>query len=239
MQSSREEAGHDENDSIEGQNKQQAHDYNAETMSSNGSDNGKGNGSGSGGGYSADCSSSDASSNGAAKRSPLVLENEMQQLFVGDGDSKTKSKENRGKKAKTRSSLPPWTASTLPGGDFPRVSKDGAMSEISTPSMAQWNGVRIHHPMDPRIDISTVGHIHTSSFSVFPVDVHKGENNNNSEPGQSHVSANHPPPSVDQYMTLMEVRHGLPQKVVAKEDLISFTSGRSTFFLCPWNSEPC
>ena len=215
MKASQEEVVYDENDSIEGRKTQQGQEDNTETMSSNGSDNGKGTGSGSGGGYSADCSSSDASSDDAAKRSPLVLENEMQQLRVGDIEMKTKSNENRSKKSKSksRSRLCPLNTSVLPGGDFPRVPKGEDKSGIANPSMPQWNGVRIHHPMDPRIDISTVGHIQTSSLSVFPVDVHNGENNNDHEVGQYQGSANHPPPSVDQYMALMEVSHRLLQKV--------------------------
>jgi hypothetical protein len=202
----------DENDSIEARQTQEGQEDIAESLSSNGSDNGKGNGSGSGGGYSADCSSSDASTNDAAKGSLAIPANEMQQLRVGEGETKPKSKEKHGKKSKSkgRSSLSKLSKLALDGGDNSRLPKRGAISSISTPALPQWNGVRIQHPMDPRIDLSTVGHIQTSSLSVFPAHIHNGDDHNNVEIGPSLTReidgpSNHAIPSIDQYMTLMEV----------------------------------
>jgi len=198
----------DDNDSIEAATIQQNQEDSAETLSSNGSDNEKGNGSGSGGGYSADCSSSsEASTEDALKRSESVPEAEMQHLRVSESEPKQKSKEKEGKKSKSKSRPPSSSLSTNAAdvGDFPGASKGGAKSMNPATSLPQWNGVRIQHPMDPRIDISTVGHVQTTSLSVFPVHVHKAGNHNEEESGQTFL-ANHPPPSVDQYMTLMEVR---------------------------------
>jgi hypothetical protein len=212
MKSSEEDG--DENDSIVDPKAQQGREDNAESLSSNGSDNGKGNGSGSGEGYSADCSSSDASTDDALKGSGTVPENEMEQLRLGGNETKTNSKDKDVKKSKNKdhSSLSSLNKSAQAGGDFPRTSKCGSISATNSPSLPQWNGVRIQHPMDPRIDISTVGHIQTSSLSVFPAHVHNGGNHNDDEVGESctrenETSPNQPAPSIDQYMTLMEVSH--------------------------------
>lgn len=54
--------------------------------------------------------------------------------------------------------------------------------------LPQWQGVRVSHPMDPRIDLSTVGHVPCSSVPLAlsaPQDV--------------------APPSLDNYLHLMEV----------------------------------
>jgi hypothetical protein len=156
--------------------KEQIADDNAEESSSTGSDGGKGAGSGSGDGYSTDYSSSDWSSLEAAMGN--APEKEMTLLNL-NGDT-SKEKATKAKATKAASSLP------------------------------QWNGVRIHRPMDPRIDLSTVGHIQTSSLSAFPSNVDIPTNQHAEQ--QAHEADNTgesfeplPPPSIDQYMKLMEV----------------------------------
>jgi hypothetical protein len=206
--------------------------------SSTGSDGGKGggSGSGSGGGYSADCSSSDASSLEAAKGS--IPDKGMARLSVdGDGNSAQESSakastSNKGPKSSaqkkqngsrrgndqtetcgtcgTSALKPEDLASECDSDSQWNLAVDAMHSESSLP---QWNGVRVFHPMDPRIDISTVGHIQESVLSAFPSPSDKADLPGNSEQedkesagdNPSESSEPPPPPSIDQYMKLMEV----------------------------------
>ena len=60
-------------------------------------------------------------------------------------------------------------------------------------TLPQWNGVRIQHPMDPRIDLSTVNRVQATD-APLTAELHRAPC---TMPG--------PPPSVDNYMHLMEV----------------------------------
>lgn len=216
----------------EGDTVMEKSDDNVES-SSTGSDGGKGGGSGSGGGYSADnstdCSSSDASSLEAAKGN--APDKEMTRLNLnGDStkDKPTKTKETKPNK-NLKSSTPKSQKTCRRSSEQAETSHSGSVNHEEssldsgtkwknlkdtveeTSSFPQWNGVRIHHPMDPRIDLSTVGHIQTSSLSAFPSNVDI-PTNQNAEPQTSHqadtpgeCSEPPPPPSIDQYMKLMEV----------------------------------
>lgn len=48
---------------------------------------------------------------------------------------------------------------------------DGESSQDPKACLPQWNGIRIQHPMDPRIDLSTVGYVQTSQLQNFPGNV--------------------------------------------------------------------
>ena len=176
-------------------------DDNAES-SATGSDGGKGTGSGSGGGYSADCSSSsDASSGGA------VPEDEMKSLKVigveYEENPKTRStksikKSSQGKHNVSRSESKQEAASN--GMDDSSTQFDGAFVVNTINTLPQWNGVRVQHPMDPRIDLSSVGHIQTSSLQLPYTD-----NLRSNEQSSTLESKQEATPSIDQYMSLMEV----------------------------------
>eukprot|EP00980_Cylindrotheca_fusiformis_P018080 scaffold5799_cov110-Cylindrotheca_fusiformis.AAC.7 len=210
-------------------------DGNVESMSSE-SDAGKAGGSGlSGEGYSADCSSSDTSSLEAAAKG-IIPNKEMQRMSVDDDKKKNSVDKTQSKPSK--SSIASATAS-----------QDGSDSSLSTSlidekprngherriapasegnfgaSAPQWNGIRINHPMDPRIDLSTVGHIQTSFLSSeFPTVIHNQiqQDINQKNPmhrSQQDIDRRNPmqgnsnggehtapaQPSLDQYMKLMEV----------------------------------
>ena len=212
---------------------QQKQDDNVES-SSTGSDGGKGGGSGSGGGYSADCSSSDGSSLEAAKGNSTSIQ--MSGLSLSDnvtGDKVNKSKEAKPGKAKVKPSKgvamkPPMVArraseqaeSSLSNSVGKQEHSHGSvatgessqMDRDERVSLPQWNGVRISHPMDPRIDLSIVNHVQTSSVPGFPtnVDVPAAHHPKLKPPpapeqNQATTTAAIPSPSIDQYMSLMEV----------------------------------
>ncbi len=175
--------------------------------SSTGSDGGKG--AGSGGGYSADYSSSDTSSDDV--REGTVPETEMKRLTVS-----TEKKEVKAKGVKREKKMPHGKRhdSTV---DLSQVSPEDLSESKAAPEgtelvlskdgiLPQWNGVRIHHPMDPRIDLSTVGHIQTSSLSAFPSDlIHAPMVDCKDDRIFSDFASNSATPSIDQYMSLLEV----------------------------------
>ena len=112
--------------------------------------------------------------------------------------SRKKSKANNNKKSKTKtgtSSLNSVAAgqegeSSLAGAStsaFAQVGYKPLHHQRGDPSI-QWNGVRITHPMDPRIDLSTVGYIHASHLPTF----HHGHASNIVAQHQHH----HHPPAV-------------------------------------------
>lgn len=76
--------------------------------------------------------------------------------------------------------------------DMADAKEDGAIT-------AQWNGVQVIHPMDPRIDISRVGYLHRSPVAPAPV-VNGGVQAQHNE-AQSQDDA----PSLENYVQLMEV----------------------------------
>lgn len=195
----------DNSDSIQAPTLQQQPDDAVES-SSLGSEGGKG--AGSGGGYSADCSSSDASTDEAAKL--RVPETEMKRLSVSSEMKEEKSKGTDSSKVKRNhvsnryGSRADSSIASLDRSRTSRTREDGRdVAHGLTTVLPQWNGVRIHHPMDPRIDISTVGHIQTSSLSAFPSTLmHTTFADDNEE---RDFTSNHVTPSIDQYMRLMEV----------------------------------
>ena len=201
-----------------------------ESSSSNGSDGGKGNGGG--GGYNADCSSSDSSSNNEAALPKKEATN--LNMSACEGDTQGEVSSNRNTSSSGIGNNP--TASLLPKVD--QSGKKGAShrDNISSPENAflfktrkrqhhgkvddvkqclpQWNGVKIQHPMDPRIDLSTVGFIGSSQLSLFPNNVNDAVTNQNLAPNQQRLSSysnvgniNEAPevPSVEQYTSLLEV----------------------------------
>lgn len=195
----------DNSDSIPVPTMQQNPDDAVES-SSLGSEGGKG--AGSGGGYSADCSSSDASTDDAAKLG--VAETEMKRLSVSSDRKEEKSKgtdSSKGKRNLLSNRYGNRADSSNGSHDRTRASKkreEGRDITVSqTTALPQWNGVRIHHPMDPRIDISTVGHIQTSSLSAFPNTLMQTAFADGK--AERDFTSNHVTPSIDQYMRLMEV----------------------------------
>lgn len=195
----------DNSDSTEPPTMQQNPDDAVES-SSLGSEGGKG--AGSGGGYSADCSSSDASTDEATKLG--VPETEMKRLSVSSDRKEEKSKGTDSSKTKRNVVSNRYgnrADSSTASPERTRRSKNREEGRGITmgqnTALPQWNGVRIHHPMDPRIDISTVGHIQTSSMSAFPSTLlHPAF----AEGKEEHdFTSNHVTPSIDQYMRLMEV----------------------------------
>ena len=129
--------------------------------------------------------------------------------------------------------------------DFPIVSQshndniiDSVVKEVSA-CLPQWNGIKMEHPMDPRIDLSTVGFTfggsnNTPFFSNNSITI----NNNNDTPNAGSIKSvegnqNAAPdkldtsngnniniPSVEQYTKLLEVRflaqsYGYEQNLLA------------------------
>jgi hypothetical protein len=229
-------------DMVDAAKKEQKTDDNSES-SSTGSGRGKGGTrSGSGGGYSVDYSSSDGSSlqSEAEAVKGNVPEKEMTCLSVrvhvrlsggGNKEKATNTKEPKSTKSSKSATPKPQKAGTSrrPSCDTSPIDQTETSHSIpdsdtkwenaevaskSTSALPQWSGVRISHPMDPRIDLSTVGHIQTSSISAFPSNVevdiparqHQPSEQATPEGENESESAERPPPSsIDQYMKLMEV----------------------------------
>ena len=109
-------------------------------------------------------------------------------------------------------------------------------------SLPQWNGVRIQHPMDPRIDLSTVGYIQTSSLSAYPrnVDIPTRQPTGQADGVENTVGSSEPSPtpSIDQYMNLMEVNTSRMQGHIQLESiscLIFSFLGCTAFLSCAWD----
>lgn len=119
--------------------------------------------------------------------------------------------------------------------------------------LPQWNGVRIQHPMDPRIDLSTVGFVNIPSFqqqnhpsgSGFASAASHLQQFAGSETGSS--SEQPTVPTVDQYMKLMEVslqEIGVTQSTLSFETLkmsqkclhctLFWYAVGSSFLSCAW-----
>ena len=123
---------------------------------------------------------------------------------------------------------------------FRSKNHDGATEE--TCSLPQWNGVRIQHPMDPRIDLSTVGYIQTSSLSAYPrnVDIPTRQPTGQADGVENTVGSSEPSPtpSIDQYMNLMEVNTSRMQGHIQLESiscLIFSFLGCTAFLSCAWD----
>jgi hypothetical protein len=215
----------DDTDMPDPAKKEQKADENVHVESCNanantGSDGGKGGGSGSGEGYSADySSSSDASSLGATK-----AEKQMHRLSLDGGGTNEKTttraqeaKPSKGLKqqgaqksqqsAQTESCYLPDCESSAygsdSGSDYDYESSADGSQYIPVVKQNSLLPVRILRPMDPRIDLSTVSHIHTSSVPAFPTNVDIPSRKSSEPPENSGVGP--PPPSIDQYIKLMEV----------------------------------
>jgi hypothetical protein len=183
---------------------------------STGSDGGKGVGgdSGSGGGYSTDYSSSEASSLEAAKGGAseeqvyrcgttkvkaarakvpkpskgLKGAQQQSQKAVRRGSDQTESSYSQSTKEQEHDYEYEYESSADASGSQEIVEQNT--------SLPQWNE-KIFHTIDPRIDLSTVSHVHISSVPAFP-------SGQSAEPPENSV-VGPPPPSIDQYIKLMEV----------------------------------
>lgn len=207
-----------------------------------GNSSGSGSGSGSGG-YNADCSSSETSSNNdAASRVPKIKSPDDSGPQIGNESGKEEDtvalKTNVASHNTTKDGIGLQDVSTTisrrqsSGGrgtsrsrnslrsektmdvlnDSHRQKDEKAVKELST-CLAQWNGIRIEHPMDPRIDLSTVGFKIGAAHHAPFVPNKNGDNNvptpnetimqtklyPSSATSESHI------PSVEQYTKLLEV----------------------------------
>lgn len=188
-----------------------------------------GKGSGSGGGYNADYSSSECSSDTSlqGKMSHMLVNKsawEKQQdgesigestehargsrlaLHVGQdlqqslGTSNVPNKRDRASPATTTDALlEALQKSFLGHGSLPPMEPSNTTPVIQRGSMPQLNGVRIQHPMDPRIDLTTVGHIPTGHDPGMPIQVAAVNGALNTMPAPGVV-----PPSMDHYMHMLE-----------------------------------
>ncbi|CAB9509086.1 expressed unknown protein [Seminavis robusta] len=108
-----------------------------------------------------------------------------------EGNKKDKPNKKDKKKRRRSSTAKAETATDNPANDG--ADSDSDMSDTLEDGMmplAQWNGVQVVHPMDPRIDISKVGYLHGSPV---PRSGHDGQ------PKQEEA------PSLEHYVQLMEV----------------------------------
>jgi hypothetical protein len=196
---------------------------------SSSSTNGKG--SGSGGGYNGDCSSSDASSSESSSKQKQVTpelsvsvqnmkRNEKRDEHNLRGQEKpihNRTQGNAGERRNDRETKDSWTPEDQQYSSWDLASATQVAIQISAlaaiieqnrmmtdetsrldGTLPQWNGIRISHPMDPRIDLRSVGHIPGSNVPVASSNMMNVEVNS-----LSHDTV--PPPTVDNYMNLMEV----------------------------------
>ena len=190
------------------------------------SSNGRGSGSGSGRGYNGDCSSDDASSSESSSKRKAApeLAVSVQSMDINERRDEQNEKaiqidEVAGNKVKK--SKEPWQVDDQQynGWDVAsatqvaiqinalaaiiaqnrRLAEEHAIPTGENATLPQWNGIRISHPMDPRIDLRNVGHIPGSNVPVA-----------SSDATNMHVNMlahqNVAPPTVDNYLNLMEVR---------------------------------
>lgn len=182
-------------------------------------------------GYSADCSSSDSSSESSSKKKvqpsidlPVdnmtldeknkIVESHTNCVSGGLKAHFQKKYLKRAKKAARKAQRiavdNEYDLESLCSSTFDAVhtaTEIGALEELmrqsrqmlDNPEMSlglplpQWNGIRISHPMDPRIDLSTVNRVQASNAPMTD-ELHRSQF---TMPG--------PPPSVDNYLNLMEV----------------------------------
>lgn len=164
-----------------------------------------GKGSGSGGGYTADCS--DLSSVDARKSSNdgcAEVEMIISELDVADKRIEntyfphtqtsteikpTKEKGHKSSKRSTRTAQESLDIEAIL--NFATRQVCGEKSEDECP-VVQVNGVRISHPMDPRIDISNVGHVLYASVPAL----HQSMDSSSAAQQEANL---------DSYLQLMEV----------------------------------
>lgn len=203
---------------------------------SSSSSNGRGSGSG---GYNADCSSSDASSDTSLKRKNDILNTSLDKSNEVQKNADTMA--NAGVLADDRTKPSTSEKRSSPQGcDAVSTTACGRMTNNVTSKMGaldalleqgrkmkeepllqdqmmilpQLNGVRISHPMDPRIDLSTVGHL---PGEEVPVATNGGQSQVLNLVLQPPPQVSQPPaPSIDNYLNLMEavrpyfMSHGMP-----------------------------
>lgn len=197
---------------------------NDSAASSNGRDSGSG--SGSGRGYNGDCSSDDASSSESSSKRKAApeLDASVQSMVINERHGQTNDEEIRNdkiearksKKAKDRLHVEDQQYNSWDVASATQVAvqisalaaiieQNRKLAEESAVPchnsiLPQWNGIRISHPMDPRIDLRTVGHIPGSNV---PVASNDGIHMHASVSAHQSVA----PPTVDNYLNLMEVRN--------------------------------
>ena len=167
-----------ENENVVNESKQEG-SKDTESSSSDGGGKENGSGSGSGGGYAADCSSSDTSTKDNDPSDQLKELNLMEQQGEDDSDGKPKAKpskkEGAGKKKGQHQHHRSHHRQRSSRSSVLQQAADGE-GESSAPleetATAQINGVRVSHPMDPRIDLSNVGHVRNSNIPREASGVH-------------------------------------------------------------------
>lgn len=218
-----------ESSSDDGKEQSRKDSENDSGSSSNG--RGSGSGSGSGRGYNGDCSSDDASSSESSSKRKAAPElavsvqsmdiNERRdarnentiQLDEVEGSKPKKSKDSWQVEDQQYNSWDVASATQVAIqinalaaiiAQNRRLAEEHAIPTGENVTLPQWNGIRISHPMDPRIDLRTVGHIPGSNVPVASCDA-----------TNMHVNMlaheNVAPPTVDNYLNLMEVRQHLGQ----------------------------
>lgn len=183
-------------------------------------------------GYSADCSSSDSSSEASStKKQQPSVDLSVDNMTLDEGKERVNNHPNcvseglkahfqkkqlqrarRAARVAQRSAAEiEYDLESLCSSTYDAVhtaAEIGALEELmrqsrkllDTPEMTlglplpQWKGIRISHPMDPRIDLSTVNRVQASDAPLTD-ELHRAQF---IMPG--------PPPSVDNYLHLMEVR---------------------------------
>ena len=204
--------------------KEQRNDDNAESSSTGSSD---GKGGGSGGGYSADCSDQSSDDTGTKEGSQTLVKSvgalnlaetssessgprdlnavESEAATVDEDPAKEKSTHNR--KKKTRKSHELVNVDEILKFKSENDAKNSTLL-LGERNLPQLNGVKISHPMDPRIDLSKVERVlHASVPAVHTLSVQPAAGPAATHPEQSSCSA---PPMMqgtcpDTYMQLLEV----------------------------------
>lgn len=181
-------------------------------------------GSGGSGGYSADyeCESSDTSSdkgNDSNEKEPASSSPEQKDC----DDSNTSDQKPAAKPLQQRDDDPSNSVESSKPHSSHHFHQASQLGHLQQP--VQWNGVRIQHPMDPRIDLSSVGYLHPSNAaspsvsqtflkvppSAFPpLAPNPSSSANNiatAASSRTNETGEPPPmfPSFEQYMKLMEV----------------------------------
>ena len=199
--------------------------------SSSGSSEGKRSGGGSGGGYSADFSdqsSSDDTKTGVNVNASLAglnlgdmssdIASSEVASSIADTDNATREKQNgksgaggtrkREKHASKSRSKSKHSSTTLDIEAVTNWSRDQQQLQgVGHKHMPQLNGVRIAHPMDPRIDLSAVGYVQANvpalhtALAASPTVKSSAQNHLDTHTTNPY----HDPCAFDNYAQLMEV----------------------------------
>jgi hypothetical protein len=205
------------------QTKELRNDDNVESSSTGSSD---GKGGGSGGGYSADCSDQSSDDTGTKEGSQALVKSvgalnlaetssessgprdmnavESEAEKVDKGPTKEKSTHNR--KKKTRKSHELVDVDELMKFESENDVKNSTLF-VGERNLPQLNGVKISHPMDPRIDLSKVEHVlHASVPAAHTLSIQSAAGPSAAHPEKPSCSV----PVIqgtcpDTYMQLLEV----------------------------------